>query len=274
MRKAKLLAVTFATCMVLALAVGCAGVNKDSYVGTWYLEHSEGEEGSPSIFSAEDLESLRASGSDIYLDLASDDSVYFNNTNIVDRGTWAFENSEAMITFESTLEMTAKLESNKLVAKTSDTTFYFEKGETIDRESDSDENGHLSMADENGLSIVMESGEKLPESVTVADDETCSIVIDGTGVAPMGDPGFNMQVENKTDEPISIWVPDPFQVGEKSVMVYLYVNLNAHESNTAFLEFDTDQIGSKSADSLVDVTGEIRVDTQEGEKIATYEVKM
>ena len=115
----------------------------------------------------------------------------------------------------------------------------------------------------------------LAEPVTVADDGTCTITVTGTGVNGFGDPGYNLNVVNKSDKAIYV-TEQEFTVGGKEVAAYSDETVDAGATKDVFLAFDALDLGDNaSVESLVDVKGVLEVDDDESvEEIATYNFSM
>lgn len=283
MKKLKIVAVAccaFALCLVLA---GC-GASKDSYIGTWDLQYSEtiDEEGMPAqIYSEDDVASFAQANLSIYLNLEESDVAILDILGALTNGTWQMDGSNATITFdepavvnpetgEATENAVSKLSlsGDTLTMEKDNTRFVFKKGEDKDPYHSEDA---VPVADENGMSIIMSDGEPMANPVTIADDDVVFMEIDGIGVDNVGDPGYNLQVQNKTTDTINVWLPNPATVGETEVAVYMYITLNPGQSTTTFLPFDYEQIGGNTVDYLVDVSGEIQVDNAStGDVLGTY----
>ena len=115
----------------------------------------------------------------------------------------------------------------------------------------------------------------LAEPVTVADDETCTITVTGTGVNGFGDPGYQLHVVNKTDKAIYV-TEQEFTVGDLEVAAYSDETVEAGATADIFLAFDAVDLGDDaSVESLVAVKGVLEIDDDETvEEIATYDFSM
>lgn len=286
MKKLKLVAIigcAFALCLALA---GCGG--SGSYVGTWDLKSAESvaETENPGIeYTEEQVEALRSSDLDIYLTLKDNGVAVFSNLGALTDGKWEASGGSGKITFDQpgtvneetgemqeTTEATLKLSGDTLIMEMDNTAWTFVKGEDKDPYGATD---GIEVADENGMSLIMTESEKLGSPVTVVDNDQVSLVIDGKGVDAIGDPGYNLQIENKTTDTVNIWLPNPVKVGDKDVRCYTYITLNPGASTTTFLQLDVEDAGTSNVNELSDVTGTIQVDNAEnGEVLGSYEFKM
>lgn len=284
MKKFKIVAVV---CCALALClalVGC-GPNKQSYMGTWDLEYCETidtEEMGGVEYTEEQMTALRESaGLDIYLTLTDNDIALFDVLGAVSNGKWAMEGSNATIEFnemgmvdpetgevQPVNKATLSLNGDTLTMDKDNTRYIFKKGEDKNPYDPSED---IIVANEDGLSIMIDEGEKLANPVTVVDDDNVSIIIDGIGVDSVGDPGYNVQIVNKTADPINVWIPEVVKVGDKEIRVNIYQSLNPTQSTTTFIQFAYDDLGSSNPEDLQDVYGEFQVDNAlTGEIIGTY----
>lgn len=286
MKKLKLVAIigcAFALCLAL---VGCAG--QGSYVGTWDLKSSETineEEGQGMTYTEDEVVSLRDSGLEIYLTLKDNGVAVLNTLGALTDGKWQTDGGGAKIEFDepgtvnpdtgemdTTVTATLKLSGDTLIMEKDNTSYTFVKGEDKDPYSTDD---GIEVADEDGMSLIMTESEKLGSPVTVVDNDQVSLVIDGKGVDSIGDPGYNLQIENKTTDTVNVWLPEPVKVGDKDVRCYTYITLNPGSSTTTFLQLDVEDAGTSNVDELSDVTGKIQVDNAEnGDVIGTYEFTM
>lgn len=286
MKKLKFAAIigcAFALCLAL---VGC-GPSKESYVGTWDLKSSAviDESDVPgTTYTEEEVTSLRDSDLDIYLTLKDNGVAVFNLLGSLTDGKWEANGGNGSIEFDQpgtvdpdtgemveTTSATLKLSGDTLIMEKDNTAFTFTKGEDKDPYKDDG----IEVADENGMSLIMTESEKLNSPVTIVDNDQVSMVIDGKGVDSIGDPGYNLQIENKTVDTLNFWLPEPVTVGDKEVRCYTYITLNPGASTTTFLQLDVEDAGTSDVNELSDVKGTIQVDNAEnGEMVGTYEFTM
>ena len=287
MKKLKLVAIVGCALALCLALVGC-GPSKESYVGTWDLKSSAviDEASAPgTTYTEEEMTSLRDADLDIYLTLKDNGVAVFNMLGALTDGKWQANGGSGSIEFDQpgtvdpetgemveTSTATLKLSGDTLIMEKDNTAFTFTKGEDKDPYQVSD---GIEVADENGMSLIMTESEKLGSPVTVVDNDQISMVIDGKGVDSIGDPGYNLQIENKTVDTVNIWLPDPVKVGDKDVRCYTYITLNPGASTTTFLQLDVEDTGTSDVNELSDVKGTIQVDNAEnGEVIGTYEFTM
>lgn len=283
MKKLKLVAVLGCALALCLALVGCGG-GKDSYVGTWNMQSSEtiDESGtSASVYTEDEVNSLRDSGLDIYLTLKDNDIAVFNNLGTLIDGKWTASGGSGSITFDQpsmadpetgemaeTTEATLKLSGSTLIMEMENVSYTFVKS---DEEKDPYVDTGIQVADENGMSLIMTESEQM-SPVVIADDDTVNLTIDGVGVDSLGDPGYNLQIQNNSTNTINVWVPEPVQMDNKDIRVYTYITLNPGTSTTTFLQLDVDDAGTSDYKELGQITGAIQVDNAEtGEVLGTYE---
>lgn len=283
MKKFKVIAALCAAFVLCLALVGC-GPNKDSYVGTWDLVSSGtvNEEEVPGlVYTEEDMESLRGTGLDIYLTMKDNGIAVLNILGSLTDGKWNANGGSGTIDFDQpgyvdpqsgetsdVNQAKISLSGDTLTMEKDNTKFTFKKGEYKDPYEAADA---VDVADENGMSLIMTESEKM-NPVTVVDNDSVSIVIDGRGVDSIGDPGYNVQFENKTTDTLNFWLPDPVKVGDTEVRCYTYITLSPGSSTTNFLQLDVEDVGHSEYKDLTDVSGSIQVvNAENGEVVGTYE---
>lgn len=288
----KIVAAMVACCMLVAVVAlaGCNSNTKEKYIGTWDLQYSEVIDEAAALpgqaYTAEEITGFHESGMELYMNLTDNGVAIIDIMGSLTTGKWEISGNGAKATFQETTitdpdtgevsdtnEAELSFDKDTLKMVKDNTTFYFAKGEDKDPYEMDD---GMELVDDEGLSILIaEQGSKLSSPVTVADDDTVKIVFDGVGVDTIGDPGYNVQLENKSADMINIWLPDTVKVGEKDVHAYLYITLNPGQKTVTFLQLDTEEIESKSTEALVDVKGTFQVDNaSSGETINTYDFEM
>lgn len=290
--------IVVAICCALVLCVGALGLagcasgpNKDSFVGTWDLTSCESAENTDGavglVYTEEDVQNLRDANQEFYISFFDNGLVLFDQLGAISNGKWELNGSELKMTMDMPglidpetnepmheLTMTGKLNGDQLdVENPHDNTIYhFAKADEV--KNPYSINDDIVVADENGMSILMETGESM-ESITVADDDVVTIALNGQGVDQIGDPGFNMVITNNSTSTINVWIPEQVRVGDMSANAYMYITLYPTNTTTTFLQLDYADLGLGEGNTdysmLTDVSGTIQVDNATtGETLGTY----
>lgn len=287
---ASLLCVAMGVLLALLLAAtGCSG-DASRFTGVWDLEESKSPDAAANL-SSEDIASMRELGLASYLIVDADNSLTLVSFDRALHGSWKITgDSKANATLDGqSADIT--LEDDLLKLTQGDAELTFSRGDeesqaeadarvTADgsaqerrEEQQSHPEGDATGA-KAGLSDMIVRGALLEKPVVLADTDVCRLVVDGTGVDKWGDPGYNLQIENKTARAIDVWTKDAFTVQDKSVRAYLFETVPANGSITAFIQLDTDDLGAASASALVDVKGTLLVDDDAGITIARYSLAL
>ena len=258
-------------CLLLG---GCAGANDSSqFVGTWDLQWGQSSDGNENL-SAENVSAMRQLGLDAYLNLDGSGTLSLVTFDEVKRGDWKATGDAAANATVEGQSATIALTGDTLQLKQKDTVLVFAKGDPKEsslasgaasdagREPEGDEGG--------GLSEMVVRGALLDKPVTLVDDGLLTFIVNGTGADKLGDPGFNLQITNNSAASIDVWVKDPFTVDGASVRVYLFETLVPGQTATAFMQFDTEDVGSTNPSALKNVEGTVLVDDDADCTIGTY----
>ena len=258
-------------CLLLG---GCAGANDSSqFVGTWDLQWGQSSDGNENL-SAENVSAMRQLGLDAYLNLDGSGTLSLVTFDEVKRGDWKATGDAAANATVEGQSATIALTGDTLQLKQKDTVLVFAKGDPKEsslasgaasdagREPEGDEGG--------GLSEMVVRGALLDKPVTLVDDGLLTFIVNGTGADKLGDPGFNLQITNNSATSIDVWVKDPFTVDGASVRVYLFETLAPGQTATAFMQFDTEDVGSTNPSALKNVEGTVLVDDDADRTIGTY----
>lgn len=277
---------------VAALGLAGCGPNKDSFVGTWDLKSCESAESADGaaglVYTEEDVQNLRDANQDFYISFFDNGLVILDQLGAITNGKWEVNGSELKMTMDMPgiidpetgepmheVTMTGKLNGDQLdVTSTTDNTIYhFVKSD--EQKNPYDANDDIVVADENGMSILMNTGEAM-SSVTVADDDIVTITLNGVGVDDLGDPGYNMVITNNSTSTINVWIPEQVQVGDVAANAYMYITLYPTNTTTTFMQLDYSDLGLAEGNTdysmLTDVSGTIQVDNATtGETLGSYQ---
>lgn len=257
-------------CLLLA---GCAGANNSSqFIGTWDLQSGQSGDGNENL-SAENVSAMRQLGLDAYLNLDSSGTLSLVTFDEAKRGDWKATGDAAANATVEGQSATIALTGDTLQLKQKDTVLVFTRGdprEPISGSAASSDAAQDAADSAGGLSEMVVRGALFEEPTILIDDEVCTFAVNGSGADKLGDPGFNLQITNNRSTPIDVWVKDPFIVGGAAVRVYLCETVGPGETVTAFMQFDTDDVGSTNPSALEDAEGTVLVDDDEHETIGTY----
>ena len=276
----------FALCVALA---GCAGGSANSLEGSWDYDDASlaeylGDEATP--------EQKEAAKQLMFLNVNSDGTVQWVMYGDAAEGTW--EQGDDGITFTFDEEpYPAELADGKLTIDDGMGGVTFVKAPQA-RVIPSEEQASEALGVMLGFDIEdieMTSGDveeefdetlyqavdltEFESPITIADDDTCTIVATGAGMNGLGDPGYQLQVTNKTDKPIYISTGE-FTIAGAEALAYAEETVDANGELGIFMGFDASEMGEDvTVDVLKDVAGSIIVyDDESLEEIATYEVKI
>lgn len=271
------LAATLFAALVLLSACG-GDARTENFVGTWDLVSGDNPENDTDLSEA-NVASMNELGLETYLNLEEDGSLSLVSFSEAKFGEWNATSAQTANASVEGQQATIELKDDTLQLKQNDTVLVFAKGNTKEFDSKtaadaSQVSVSVTSNSEDELSDMIVRGELLKKPITIIDDSTCRLHINGVGTDRLGDPGFNLFITNLTDKPFDIWVSKPFEVDGKQVRTYLCETVPAKESITAFMQFDTADLASTSPSVLKNITGTLIVDNADGEKIATYSFVM
>lgn len=264
-----------AAALLVALALsGCAsGGNAEAFLGTWDLQSGESSQDDGAAERI-DVAGLRDLGLDTYLNLDGDGTFVLVTIDEAKRGTWSASGNNAATAKVEGQNAEMRISDDKLYLKQGATTLVFSKGDP--KASDAaekvlKEESAPSLGEEAaGLSETVVRGGLWTLPLPLIDDEVCSLTITGDGVDKWGDPGYNLQISNKGSKAIDVWVLDPFLVNGTSVTAYLFETVQPYQTVTAFIQFDTAELGTTSVSALKNVEGTVLVDESDGESLGAY----
>lgn len=243
------------------------------FVGYWQVESvsADGEE-----ISADDINTLRSlggTGSDFILYLAEDGTGTYDAFGEVDDLTWDADKA-TVTTSSDNVTMGISIEDGKLVlTEDSTSSATFTKGEesladTLAADKKASEESDSGAAIEEGTDAQATSQDIDP--VTVADDDTCTITVTKKAVDDWGDAGYTVEIQNKSDRRISVWVPaDVTAVNGTMDELYGTATLLSGTNATKFFYFDD----LDSIDQLTNVQTTFAVyDADTYDDLASYTV--
>lgn len=269
---------------LLLFCSGC-GANVQRFEGIWDLRLVESPD-EQSNMSERDVQEMRDLGFDAYLNLDEDGSLTLVNFNRALHGTWKANGTNAASATVDDQAATISIKDDTLHLTQQDVTLIFQRVSDEDEAAKGDQTQSAPQPEEgetdtgsgqtqsSGLSEMVVYGTLLDEPIILVDDDICKIVIDGTGVDKWGDPGYNIQITNKSPTAIDVWIKDPFTVSQNEVRAYLFETVAVNGSTTSFIQFDTDDLESTSVAALQDVRGFIFVDDDKNMTIASYQLVM
>lgn len=258
-------------CLLLA---GCAGADDSSrFVGTWDLQSGQSSDGNENL-SAENVSAMRQLGLDAYLNLDGSGTLSLVTFDEAKRGDWKATGDGAANATVEGQSATIVLKGETLQLKQKDTVLSFTKGDPKEPVSGSDPSSDSAWepgeGEGGGLSEMVVRGALFDKPTVLVDDELCTFIVDGSGTDKLGDPGFNLQITNNRSTPIDVWVKDPFTVNGASVRVYLCETLGPGETATAFMQFDTDDVGSTNPSALEGAEGTVLIDDDDHQTIESF----
>ena len=263
----------------LALAVGlsaCGSGGGDggdpaaNFTGVWQLESMEGEESS----TIEDLEMMAELDMYITMTLAEDGTLVMDFMGDTSSGTWEAKNaSTASLTFDGE-SAEAKLDGGKIKLSQDGTTLIFVK-------SDLPPSSASAGSDATEEEVVEEEvvEEEVVTSSEVANveygvpfgDEFVSITVIDAGLDWGDDPGYNIRIENLTDQVLEIsYKYGPFSVGGKMVDPGMTQTVQPGKYAETFMWFSSDEVADVAA--LVDVEGTLEVTTEDWDTLSEIKV--
>lgn len=265
--KKKLTALFAAACsLVLCFALaGCGGGGggggkadySKNFVGTWVL--SGGEMDGDAIDSAT-LDLMNTYGMNVYITFDKDGTVLFVLFGEEMSGDWkAKDASTATLTFDGD-SGDAKLADGKLSLEADGDKLVFEKGEAPAKSSSGSTDTDVETA----------VGQDL--NVTIADDDVCTITVLSSGTDSTDDPGYNINVVNKTDRAIYAYAEyGSFSVNGKMMEPGSGATVQPGKNADFFMFFmDLDTV-----EDLVNVEGTlVVVDNDTWDELARYDFTM
>lgn len=273
-----LLACALGTCALCFALVGCSGGGTTTdpaknFTGYWEISSMTSADGTD---SADTISLMKALGLTCSITLNEDKTGELNFFDEILDGTWSAKDASTA-TFSSggdSIDMT--LADGKLSLTVEGDSLVFSKG-TAPTTSGSATTTTTSTdtAGTSASSGTAAASDKVDYSVTIADDDVCSIVVTSKALDWADDPGYNMTVTNKSDKDISLMAQyGTFSVNGKMVEPFLAETVKAGKYADVFMYFSSSDV-TGGLDGLVGVEGDILVyDATTYEDIATYSVKL
>lgn len=287
----KMMKLLAATCLAaLCIALAACG-NSNSPAGTW-----DYDEATLAAYVGDDMtnEQKTAAQKIMFLNLNEDGTLDFVMYGDDMKGTWK-QNDKGLTIIIEDEEIPATLADGKLTFNDEEGGMGFVKasskralpteeeanealsamlgfdlGEVEFEDSSSDIESTFDEADYKPTEL-----NALEQPVTIADDDRCTITVTATGVNGFGDPGYNLQVVNKTNKAIYV-TEQEFTIGGTEVAAYSDETVDANATADVFLAFDAADLGDNaSVASLVNVKGTLEIDDDETvDELATYAFSM
>lgn len=268
----------------LALAVGltaCGGGKSDggdsaaNFVGVWQLEAMEGEE----EISTSDIEMMAEMDMFITLTLAEGGDAVMDFMGDANEGTWKVKDASTVtLTFEGE-SADGVLKDGKLKMTQDGTTLVFAK-----TDKDPAKTAAVEEKEEGEDEVVVEEEEVVEEApVSSGDaidiqygvpfgDDIATITVIDSAVDFGDDPGYNLKVENNSDQAVIIsYKSGTFSVGGKMVSPGLYETVQPGKYVETFMYFGNDDVADLAA--LVDVEGVIEITSDTWDVLTEFDVK-
>lgn len=269
--------------VALALAVGlsaCGGGSAKggddaaaNFTGVWQLESMEGEEG----ISAEDVQMMAEMDLYITLTLAEDGSAVLDFMGETEAGTWKAKDASTadLVIDGETVE--AKLDGGKLKLSQDGTTLVFIKSDlppsTASASSEADSDEEEVVVEEEVVETDVATSDEVIDvqyGVPFGDDLVTITVIDA-GVDWGDDPGYNLKVENLSDQVLKIsYKYGTFSVNGKMLSPGLAETVQPGKYVETFMWFDSDEVADVAA--LVDVEGTLEITTEDWDTLSEIKV--
>ena len=287
----KMVKLLAATCLAaLCIALAACG-NSNSPAGTWDYDAE-----TLAAYVGDDLsdEQKAAAQKIMFLNLNDDGTLDFVMYGDDMTGTWK-QNDKGLTLVIEDEEVAATLADGKLTFDDEEGGMGFVKASskrTLPTEDEANDAlatmlgfdlGEIEFEDTSGdLEATFDEADyepkelnELEQPVTIADDDTCTIIVTATGVNGFGDPGYNLKVTNKLDKAIYV-TEQEFTIGGKEVAAYSDETVEAGETAEVFLAFDAADLGENaSVATLVDVKGILEIDDDETvDELTTYPFNM
>ncbi|HAM14930.1 MAG TPA: hypothetical protein DCP91_03530 [Eggerthellaceae bacterium] len=207
------------------------------------------------------------------LNLAQDGSAMLVVDGYLYEGTWALENSGAVLNVEYTYPIQMALNGGKLTLTQNDVQIALTKSNEQDVSFTGDvEEGTDYTLEQGGeeLEYVEPVVEPMNE-IVLADDDKVTIKVTGKGTDYTGDPGFRLSIVNKTDKNIYVDTDEVTKVGDREISAGIGEVVNAGESyDDAFLYFDSEELGG-GVELLAAISGQIVImDDDTEDELAKY----
>lgn len=241
-----------------------------AYVGYWEAESMR--DGDDEI-GDDDLDMLRelgGAGSNCIVHLADDGTGTVDSFGDVSDVTWDAASKTVSMDGES---MDIELKDGKLVLSQGTSSITFTKGadslaDQIALDRQAAEEGPSGSAIESGTDTGAVA--EAIDPIVVADDDLCTITVTEKAVDDWGDAGYTVEIQNKSDRRINVWVPSGVTAVD-GTMDELYGTstlLPGANATTFFYFSDID-----STDGLTNVQTRFSVyDTDTYDDLAAYDV--
>lgn len=290
LRAASVFAVVLALCLAL---VGCGASGEGgtgaheanaNFVGTWAIDSmsSDGQE-----MTEDELSIAKAMG--VYLTLRDDGTAALELFGVEAEGTWeATDASHAMLRIEegSSADVAGDQEmtfaDGTLTMESPAQKMVFTQIDPSEKTSadleqllgtDLEEFGHTA-GGSMGSTTSAVSNAQLADSaaldIVVADDDMCTIKVTAKGDY-FGDPGYYVEVVNKTDGQIFVDDNNEFGINGTVASPVFSMTVNAGETGSAILWFDKEDINGAGVEALSNVNGKLTVTNETGDVLRTYD---
>lgn len=268
MNMKRILALVSCICLLAFGLVGCqpsaeqkAAESTAAFSGTWDINTMTV---SDSVTSAEDFQTLKEQGYEVFLIFSNENEVAFYMFGDVENSTWEpIDANTANVDLRGeTYEM--KLDGDTLTLEGGSTKFEFVKSEE-DRNID---DYLLPDAEPKELQI---------NPVTITDDDLCTLTVVSKEVDNSGNVGFNVQIVNKNAERALLIEPEEgtFKVGGAEVKLLGDGTSNPSDQGSAYFYVKAVDIGANTIDALSDLEGSLVVmDAATREVLGNYTYKI
>lgn len=236
-------------------SAGSSNEGQQAFEGLWELIQTTSD---GTVVTQEGIERLKAFGLDVHLELASDGSAILNLFDSAEEGTWkASSNAEATINFPGDETIDIHISEGIL---------YMPQG-TDQLEFKKSTDGSSSAASQATVRTI--------EPITLVDDANVRIEVNQLRSDQVGDVGYVMRVDNKTDQVIRISaVEDTFSIDGQMVNLLGGQALQPGKYANVFFWFDNAVSGPENIDELGQVEGTLQVTNADGSQVlAQYQVQ-
>lgn len=226
-----------------------------AFEGLWELVQTTSD---GTVVTQEGIERLKAFGLDVHLELASDGSAILNLFDSAEEGTWSASSST-----EATIEFPG---DETIDIHISEGILYMPQG-TDQLEFEKSADGSSSPASQAQVRNI--------EPITLVDDANVLIQINQLRSDQVGDVGYVMRVDNKTNQVIRISaVEDTFSIDGQMVNLLGGQALQPGKYANVFFWFDNAVSGPQSIDELGQVEGTLQVTNADGSQVLVeYQVQ-
>ena len=269
----RLLSIT-ALALVIALSLaftGCSGAQKDAsanFQGSWKMTNVAGA-------TEDDIARREAFGMSVVLDLNEDKTAVLNMMGEEMSGTWeAKSETECTLTIEGD-SVTGNLSGEELTFAIEGEEMTFKKVSAEEAAKAKEASASMESAFDGGGENAEVTYDASFTPVTVVDDDMWTIDVVAKKSDEWGDPGYVVDVNNKSDKSIYVTVPsDACSVNGKMVDFWGgEVVLPGKLAEGAFFYADSDDVASVSEMTNVEMVIEVW-DNDTYETLASYDVTL